>query len=173
MGCTKNIGDQTNEMSKKLKPVLLSSGIKARWADIGINYICIVLFTDGLQCFGNNTNGQLGQGDKVNRGAIASNIGDSFPMVNFNITGPVVFLGTGRDRTCALLKSGVKQNILKCFGFGANGALGYGDTNNRGDDPNEMGYNLPSVYLRYVPPTKSPSQAPTFKPTKLPTRKPQ
>merc|ERR1719242_1529022 len=34
---------------------------------------------------------------------------------------------------------------LKCFGLNDQGQLGYGDTDNRGDDSNEMGDNLDTV----------------------------
>ena len=36
---------------------------------------------------------------------------------------------------------------LKCFGRNDAGQLGYGDTNNRGDEPDEMGDDLPFVDL--------------------------
>ena len=36
---------------------------------------------------------------------------------------------------------------IKCFGIGGTGSLGYGDTNDRGDGPNEMGNYLPYVNL--------------------------
>lgn len=34
-----------------------------------------------------------------------------------------------------------------CFGKNFAGQLGLGDTENRGDEPDEMGNNLPRVYL--------------------------
>jgi hypothetical protein len=37
---------------------------------------------------------------------------------------------------------------LKCWGNNDGGALGIGDTDNRGDDPGEMGDQLPAVRLR-------------------------
>ena len=36
---------------------------------------------------------------------------------------------------------------MKCWGYNDNGQLGYGDTNNRGDGPNEVGDFLPTVDL--------------------------
>jgi hypothetical protein len=45
--------------------------------------------------------------------------------------------------TCALLNDG----NAKCWGFGSGGKLGYGNTNNKGDGPNEMGDNLAAIDL--------------------------
>lgn len=43
--------------------------------------------------------------------------------------------------TCIFNRSG----LLKCWGANYNGQLGLGDTNSRGDEKNEMGFNLPFV----------------------------
>ena len=48
-----------------------------------------------------------------------------------------------RDSACAVLN----DDMVKCWGSNANGQLGYGDTNDRGDQANEMGNNLPTVDL--------------------------
>ena len=45
--------------------------------------------------------------------------------------------------TCARLDNAT----VKCWGFNFHGALGLGDTVNRGDGANEMGDNLPAVNL--------------------------
>ena len=52
-------------------------------------------------------------------------------------------VATGERHTCVILNN----DNIKCFGIGRGGRLGYGDTNNRGDGPNEMGENLPVVDL--------------------------
>ena len=56
--------------------------------------------------------------------------------------------GTGNilsssSHTCAVLD----DDSIKCWGSNYNGKLGLGDTNNRGDDWNEMGDNLLAVNL--------------------------
>ena len=58
-------------------------------------------------------------------------------------TAAVKQITAGYDHTCARLGTG----HVKCWGSGNSGRLGYGDTNNRGDGPNEMGNNLPVVDL--------------------------
>lgn len=47
------------------------------------------------------------------------------------------------DGYCLKLDTGQ----VKCWGNNATGSCGLGDTNNRGDEPNEMGSNLPYVSL--------------------------
>merc|ERR1712150_287061 len=59
-------------------------------------------------------------------------LGDSFTAI-------AVF--TGYQHSCALSNS----KDLKCWGHNGYGECGYGDTDNRGDDSNEMG-----DYLDYV-----------------------
>ncbi len=63
-----------------------------------------------------------------------------------------VSLGTGRTATavaaddqwvCTLLDNA----SVKCWGYNESGQLGLGDTQNRGDQANEMGDNLPAVDL--------------------------
>src|SRR5262245_50378556 len=65
---------------------------------------------------------------------------------------PVAGLGTGRtakaiaagsDHTCVILD----DNTVKCWGNNAYGELGLGDTNNRGNNANEMANFLPVVNL--------------------------
>lgn len=50
-------------------------------------------------------------------------------------------LAFGRAHICALLD----DNRIKCWGDNSKGQLGLGDTENRGDDPGEMGDAFPSV----------------------------
>ena len=52
-------------------------------------------------------------------------------------------IAAGGDTTCAILIDG----RVKCWGNNGYGQLGIGDTQNRGDDPGEMGAALPAVDL--------------------------
>jgi alpha-tubulin suppressor-like RCC1 family protein len=57
--------------------------------------------------------------------------------------GSVWSVATGEESACASSQSGQ----LKCWGWNYNGKLGLGDVEDRGDNPDEMGGNLPFVSL--------------------------
>jgi alpha-tubulin suppressor-like RCC1 family protein len=52
----------------------------------------------------------------------------------------------GEIFSCAMVQNANKSG-LKCWGYNGSGQLGLGDTVARGDNPNEMGNNLPFVSL--------------------------
>lgn len=52
-------------------------------------------------------------------------------------------LTVGRGVVCVVSDAGT----LRCWGNNANGQLGVGDTENRGDEPDEMGARLTAVDL--------------------------
>ncbi len=66
-------------------------------------------------------------------------------LVTITVTaaGAIAQLVGGNSHMCAVANDGA----VKCWGLNAYGNLGLGDTNRRGDDPNEMGANLPEVDL--------------------------
>ncbi len=119
------------------------SQARMRYITAGDNHTCIVLSNNSVKCFGMGADGQLGNGT-------VDNIGDS--TASSVATSTVVSLGTGRTvrsisagaaHTCALLDNAT----VKCWGYGAVGALGYGSTANKGDSTGQMGDLLPAVAL--------------------------
>ena len=96
-----------------------------------------------MKCWGRGNYGQLGYGDTNNRGDGPNEMGDNLPTVDLGNGKTVKILVAGGYHTCAVLN----DDTVKCWGRWNNGRLGYGDTNNRGDGPNEMGDNLPTVDL--------------------------
>ncbi|MEQ1699945.1 MAG: fibronectin type III domain-containing protein, partial [Ilumatobacteraceae bacterium] len=109
----------------------------------GTQHTCAELANGVLKCWGDNQYGQLGYGDTSNRGDAAGEMGASLPAVNLG-TGKLVYrVYAGGNITCAILTDAT----VKCWGNNEYGQLGYGDTNNRGDQAGEMGNNLPTVNL--------------------------
>ena len=70
-------------------------------------------------------------------------MGDNLPTVDLGTGKTAKKIAGGGWHTCAILN----DDTVKCWGYGGNGQLGYGDTSNRGENGNEMGNNLPTVDL--------------------------
>lgn len=78
----------------------------------GGNHTCAALVGGGAECWGQNNNGQLGNGG--NSGSLSS------PTAIVSLTEELSELSGGSANTCALLESG----NVKCWGSNANGASG-------------------------------------------------
>jgi alpha-tubulin suppressor-like RCC1 family protein len=109
----------------------------------GSDHTCVLHASRRVGCFGSNSYGQLGLGDADARGDQAVEMGANMPDVDLGIGFAAVQLGAGAYRTCALSD----DNRVKCWGDNQFGQLGLGDTAYRGDQPDEMSDDLPSVDL--------------------------
>jgi alpha-tubulin suppressor-like RCC1 family protein len=99
---------------------------------LGFSFSCALLDTGNVRCWGINSNGQLGIGN-------TNQIGDGpgeMPPADVNLGGDVtsLLLGRYRRQTCAIMA----DNSVRCWGNGAEGALGHGAITHIGDAPNEM-----------------------------------
>eukprot|EP01083_Nonionella_stella_P054365 143510_1 len=106
-------------------------------------YTCALSTVNKVKCFGDNGYGQLGYGDTNNRGDEANEIGDDLLEIDLGTSFIPMQIVVGYHHTCALST----VNKVKCFGYNGYGQLGYGDTNNRGDEANEMSDNLLEIEL--------------------------
>lgn len=125
-GNANNIGDQPGEMPPPDVPL---GGPVVRLSG-GSSSMCVETDSGAVRCWGNNGSGQLGYGNK-------NHIGDQpgeMPPPIVDLGGPVVSLGMGGAHLCAVMA----QGKLRCWGNNASGQLGYGNTNNLGDQPGEM-----------------------------------
>ena len=136
-----NRGDDPNEMGDQLPAVSLGTGRTAVEIVVGGDYTCARLDNGSVKCWGLNNLGQLGLGDKANRGGQPDEMGDNLPAVSLGTGRTAVEIVAGDYHICARLDNGG----LKCWGYNSDGQLGLGDTANRGDQLNEMGDNLPYV----------------------------
>jgi hypothetical protein len=73
-------------------------------------------------------------------------MGDALPLVDLGNGRTVRQLSVGYQHACAILD----DSSLKCWGENIYGELGQYDHDHRGDQPNEMGDNLPPVQLQGV-----------------------
>ena len=124
-GNQNNVGDAQTPAS--VGPVDLGPGRTAKAISAGSRHTCAILDDGSVLCWGNGGSGRLGYGN-------TTNVGDKQTPAS---VGPVD-LGPGRTataisagdaHTCAILDGG---SVL-CWGYGGNGELGYGNTNNVGD----------------------------------------
>lgn len=142
-GNTTNRGDNINEMGDNLPVVNLGTGRAAKDVVLGLYHTCAILDNGSTKCWGYSNNGQLGYGDTNTRGDQINEMGDNLPAINLGTGRTAIQIATGTYHTCALLDDG----SVKCWGYNNYGQLGYEDINNRGDQVNEMGDNLPAVNL--------------------------
>ncbi|HMV65955.1 MAG TPA: hypothetical protein PKA64_03815, partial [Myxococcota bacterium] len=111
--------------------------------DAGEDHACAILVSGDLKCWGRNDYGQLGYGHATNVGDAAGTLGDALPAVDLGPNLRAVQVSAGGDHTCAVLSDA----SLKCWGRGAVGQIGSGDSANLGDEPGEMGLGLAPVVL--------------------------
>lgn len=141
LGDTQTRGTDPSHMGDDLPLVNLGSGRIVTQLSVGAEHACALLDDDSLKCWGSNGSGQLGQGDTTARGSTWGSMGDSLNSVDVGAEHTAREVSSGFDYTCAVLDGGE----LKCWGYNAEGQLGLGDTDNRGDAAGEMGDDLPAV----------------------------
>ena len=136
-------GDGPGEMGSALPVVDLGPGRSATAITAGNEHTCAVLDDGSVKCWGSNIHGQLGVGDIADRGDGPGEMGSALPVVDLGPGRSATAITAGRFHTCAVLDDG----SVKCWGWNLAGQLGVGDTADRGDEPGEMGSELPVVDL--------------------------
>ena len=89
-------------------------------------HTCALLDTGAVRCWGAGVSGRLGYGN-------TDDIGDDEPPAeagDVDVGGTVTQIAAVNNHTCALLDTGA----VRCWGLGGLGKLGYGNTDNIGDD---------------------------------------
>ncbi len=143
LGDTNHRGDEAGEMGDALPAVDLGTGRTVEQVSVGATHTCALLDNGAVKCWGGNGSGQLGLGDRVQRGDGPDEMGNNLPAVDLGTNRTVAALTSGRDHNCALFTDG----SVKCWGDNNSGELGLGASANRGDGAGEMGNNLPTVNL--------------------------
>ncbi len=117
-GNTQSVGD--DEVPAAVGPVNLG-GRTARAIAAGDFHTCAILDDGSMRCWGFGASGQLGNGG-------TANIGDNEPAAAGVVALPRAAraVAGGAGHTCAILDDG----SVSCWGFGANGRLGYGSQSN-------------------------------------------
>jgi len=137
------LGNNAPNERQQPQPVRASDGsVRTDIAAIsaGAYHTCARTTNGSALCWGNNSNGQLGTGDSQDRRYPAP-VGPYTSVVNgepVNNMGQVFLIEAGASHTCAalsrtglLLGSPIHASELYCWGDGADGRLGTGDSTSR------------------------------------------
>lgn len=142
LGDTNDRGDQLGEMGDALPAIDLGSAQVAKQIALGGSFSCAMLQGGYVKCWGFGS--LLGLGIADNKGDAPDEMGNNLWPLMLGNGWTVNDLFAGYGRTCSIRSS---DSALKCWGGNPYGALGLGDINTRGDEPNEMGDELPVVDL--------------------------
>jgi|GEM_PF-2535720 len=110
-------GDFSARLTPSASPINLGEGRTAKAISLGSYHSCALLDNNSIKCWGNNSEGQLGYGDKLQRSAPPAN------SVAFTGSLPATSISTGHFHSCAVLS----DKSLRCWGRNSEGQLGYGD----------------------------------------------
>ena len=142
-GIQDNIGDNPNEMGNNLSAVDLGTGRTAVAIAIGRYSTGVILDDGSVKVWGNNTFGQLGQGNTTQIGDGANEMGNNLSAVELGTGRTAVAITAGINHYAVILDNG----SVKTWGKGNWGKLGQEHNSTIGNGSNEMGDNLPIVDL--------------------------
>ncbi|MEK7410497.1 MAG: hypothetical protein AAB327_03800, partial [Actinomycetota bacterium] len=140
-GSTSNIGDGLGASVSASAAIALGSGLSTRAIATGASHACALLNNYSVKCWGSGVYGRLGYGDTTSRGSTSASMGDALATVDLGTGRSARMISAGAQHSCALLDN----NSVKCWGRGANGQLGIGNTQTRGDEPGEMGDSAAAI----------------------------
>lgn len=110
---------------------------------LGTSSTCVVLDNYKVKCWGGNWAGNLGQGDRIQRGHYGATMGDKLPFIDVGSDVKVVKVECYQSSVCVMTMNGT----IKCFGrncgdsfgeLGTGSVLPYGDNGIKpleGEDP--------------------------------------
>lgn len=142
IGSTTQIGDAASEMGDALLPVNLGAGRTATKLSRSNYGMCAFLDNADVKCWGRNNRAQMAAGHLYDIGESALSMGDNLSPINISSSQNIISIQTKEFHGCAVLSN----NTLKCWGGSFSGSRGSGDSL-IGDEPSDMGSNLPSLDL--------------------------
>lgn len=156
LGDTDTRGDQLSDMGAALPAVDVGVGRFVVTVSNAATHTCAVLDNRRVKCWGDNSDWQLGYGDKYTRGHSSATMGEALPFVDIGTDYEAVDVcaagvSPNWSYSCALSTAG----SVKCWGSGhvISADTEIGSSWHLGTTPAEMGDNLPAINLgtsRYV-----------------------
>lgn len=137
------LGYASGQMGDNLPPVNLGldpNVVKPKSLFSGNYHNCVLLSDMTVKCWGSNSSGQLGLELSGNIGNMSGQMGTNLPLLNFGAGLNVQRIGMGLYQTCAYFDTGA----LKCWGKNQYGALGQGNTTNKGVNAGDI-TGLPAI----------------------------
>jgi alpha-tubulin suppressor-like RCC1 family protein len=115
-----------NSAYTDLQPALTAPGKPVMSLFGGDEVQCVLYNDSSVSCWGWNGYGQLGQGDTVDRGWQAGDMGANLPFVALGSGVSVQYVSIGDTHVCALTST----RLVKCWGYNHEGELGQGFLSN-------------------------------------------
>ena len=136
-GNTKTIGDDELPASVGTVSITTNANVTVKQLAAGGRHTCALLSDGTVRCWGDDNFGQLGYGNTnvIGDDELPSSVGPVSVTTTPGVT--IQRLSAGDYHTCAVLSDG----SAKCWGWNHDGQLGYGNTENIGDDelPSSVG----------------------------------
>ena len=151
-GNTSNVGDTPASTPGAAGPVNLGYGRTAVAISAGGDHTCAILDDHSVRCWGFGFYGALGYGNTMDIGGVyADSSTETIVTTTPDMAGPVdlgsgrtaIAISSGSDYTCVILDT----HQVECWGSGAYGQLGYGNTNNVGNTPATIPADIGTVTL--------------------------
>lgn len=134
-------------MGKALPFTDLGKGFKVKDLACGGSHVCALSDKGFVKCWGANSKGSLGLGDKTNRGHAPEDMGDKLPALK-GLT-DIQAISAGFNNSCALSSQGVR-----CWGNGEFGQLGLEAGGVSGTTPETIPGKSPFISLSSDPDDK-------------------
>ena len=115
------LGNGTTSFITSSTPAAVSGLSGATAITAGEYHVCALLASGTVECWGDNTYGELGNGT-------TSSVPSSTPVAVGGLSGATAITAAGGYHTCALLAGGT----VECWGYNADGELGNGTITDSG-----------------------------------------
>ena len=91
---------------------------------MGYAFACVRFGEGSVKCWGENTNGQIGNNSTNAIGDLGTEVGGSIPLVSLGVGRTATKIVAGNQHACALLDN----STIRCWGDNAYGQIGNGNT---------------------------------------------